>query len=598
MDPLRDILGGPVRELRELFEKALSRQLLGKMGIDATTGDRRPLSALHLDPAQEASRARIIEVLDHHEACGLAPKEAVARFLREAAFTHLNRLVALRMLEDPSRGVVTACVQGGREAAAFRVFRRVAQELGEDESFSVLLELMFDELAVEVGELFDTSDPRASLELPGDALGEAIAVLNRPELERAFAEDETVGWMYQLFTTVEERQASRKKFKGGPPSAEHLAFRNQFYTPRWVVEFLAENTLGRLLVSRRPDAGLAEKMKLLLPYEGPTPARPRSRPLEELKVLDPACGSGHFLIYCFDLLALAYEAEGVERSRIPSLIVGKNIHGIEIDRRAAQLASLALYLRAKRYERKAPVPPANIVVAQPMAADDALFAELSERLSDPRGVQVVKGIREAFSNADQIGCLYPMRRVLEPMLGGGTGAKKRGKQQAVQQALPIVDFSHWERRLREAIEALSVTAAASPARRLFLAEQRHDLSLVQALLTPFDVVLMNPPFGAPVPKSKQQLKTWYPRAGDKTNLYAACVEQGLNLLRPGGLLGAITDRSGFFITTFQEFREQVVLGMSEVVAFADLGFGILGGADDPAKVEAAAYVLRRNEVPV
>jgi hypothetical protein len=108
---------------------------------------------------------------------------------------------------------------------------------------------------------------------------------------------------------------------------------------------------------------------------------------------------------------------------------------------------------------------------------------------------------------------------------------------------------------------------------------------------------MNPPFGAPVQRTKETLKEWYPSAGDKTNLYAAFVEQGLRLLRPGGLLGAITDRSGFFITTFQSFREDVVLGLSDVVAFADLGFGVLGGADEPAKVEAAAYILRAQGGP-
>lgn len=595
-DPLRERLAKPVIELRGLLQDALAKRLHGEFGIDAATGERRPERDLALDAPGLDARARLLAVLDHFEEQGLDPARAVHRLLHEAAFTHLNRLVALKMLEDESRRVLPRAITGGRDAAAFRMFRGVAEEHvaahSSDEGFLLFLDLLYDELAAEVGELFDAADPRAILGPDIDTLRAAAARLDAPDLTDVWSKDETLGWVYQLFTTAEMRKASRAEHKKGPPDAEHLAFRNQFYTPRWVVEFLVDNTLGRIWCEMHPESRQREQRELLVVQpDEKLPERPVRDPAS-FRILDPACGSGHFLLYCFDVLAELYEEAGTPRAEIAAQIVGQNLWGIEIDLRAAQIAALALYLRAKRFDRSTSVPPANIVLAEAMPKESPMWDEIRARATQPTDGpvrDVIEGMRREFADADLIGALYPMRRLAEGWLKGHKSKKKKGEL-----ALALYDWSAAEGRVRELLGEFRGRAGVDPRRRLFAREQGHDLAVVAALLQRYDVVLMNPPFGQPVPSTNERLKRWYPCAGDRTNLYAAFVEQGLTLLRDGGLLGAITDRSGFFITTFQAFRTEVVLGMAEVCVFADLGYRILGGAEEPAAVEAAAYALRRT----
>lgn len=598
-DPIRDKLASPVLLLRDRLITDLGKRLLGHYGIHPETGERRDESELNLDDVQLDARRQLVDTLDHFEAkiraagsaatsaCGIAARKLV----REAAFTLLNRLVALKMLEDDSRRALPKCITGGRDAAAFKSFRRVAPGwIGKDpkgEGRALFLALVYDELAGELGELFDTGDPRTLLDLQDEDLTFVIAQLDDPGLADVWSKDETLGWVYQLFTTADERKRSREQFKKGPPDSEHLAFRNQFYTPRYVVEFLVDNTLGRLWCEMYPNSPQRERRELLCVRPGEEQPRQSARDITELKILDPACGSGHFLLYAFDVLAELYDERGMSRAEIPAAILRNNLFGIDIDRRAAQIAALGLVLRAKRFEPKGPaLPPPNIVVAQAIGTEDDLWHDFLAGVRDPVVRKVLEHARSAFVRADEIGALLPMRRLL-------AGDMEAPKSSAAQKQLGLFDPENLARAALAAVDEMR-ERDITPERRLFATEQRNDIGLMQALLRSYDVVLMNPPFGRPVPATMERLKRWYSRAGEKTNLYAAFIEQGLTLLRDGGYLGAITDRSGFFITTFQEFREEVVLGMADVAVFADLGFGVLGGADEPAKVEAAAYALRRS----
>lgn len=597
-DPIRDKLASPVLTLRDRLIADLGRRLLGLYGIHPESGDRRDEAELNLDDVQLDARRCLIETLDHFEATikatggPKAPSRRLAahKLVREAAFTLLNRLVAVRMLEDDSRRALPKCISGGRDATAFKTFRRVAPGwVAKDptgEGRALFLSLVYDELAGELGELFDAGDPRTLLDLEDDDLSAVIAILDDAGLADVWSKDETLGWVYQLFTTADERKRSREQFKSGPPDSEHLAFRNQFYTPRYVVEFLVDNTLGRLWCEMHPSSKQRELREFLCVQPGEALPRRSARSVTELKILDPACGSGHFLLYAFDVLAELYEESGTPRDEIPAAILKNNLFGIDIDRRAAQIAALGLVLRAKRHGANGPTLPApNIVVAQALGTEEALWNDLLIGISDPFVRTVLEHTRTPLTRADEIGALFPMRQLLAEPLGAPTSNPR-------QKQLGLFDHARITRAALSAVDVLR-EKDVTPERRLFAAEQRNDIGLMQALVQSYDVVLMNPPFGAPVPATKQLLSEWYPRAGASTNLYAAFVEQGLSLLRDTGYLGAITDRSGFFITTFTEFREEVVLGLADVIVYADLGFGVLGGADEPAKVEAAAYVLRR-----
>ena len=158
-------------------------------------------------------------------------------------------------------------------------------------------------------------------------------------------------------------------------------------------------------------------------------------------------------------------------------------------------------------------------------------------------------------------------------------------------SIPAAEFwNNLEERILELLRDYSARAEhRGVARRLFADDAHHGIAFLDALLQRHDVVLMNPPFGAASAPSKKYIDDNYPRT--KHDMYAAFVERGLQLLQPRGYLGAITSRTGFFLTTFQKWREEILLGETEIVTLADLGHGVL----DTAMVETAAYVLRRSE---
>jgi hypothetical protein len=153
-----------------------------------------------------------------------------------------------------------------------------------------------------------------------------------------------------------------------------------------------------------------------------------------------------------------------------------------------------------------------------------------------------------------------------------------------------VFFAEAEQRLIDALAlyASEGAGAESARRRLFAGDAGQGVALLELLRERFDVVLMNPPFGSGSLKAKTVFDATYPRT--KNDLYAAFVERGLQLLVPHGMLGAITSRTGFFLSSFQKWREEIILGEAPPLVFADLGAGVLDGA----MVEVAAYALERR----
>ena len=249
-------------------------------------------------PEDEQTLARLLRDRIDHLAAGLSGAkrraEAFDRLVREQAFTVLNRLCALRMCEE--RGLVQECVRQGMGSKGFQVFEKSAAALGGDtfSRYRLYLDLLFDELAVELGVLFDRFAPTGLL-FPGEtALKALLEQINVQTLAHIWAEDEAIGWVYQYFNSQEERQAMRKA-SSAPRNSRELAVRNQFFTPRYVVEFLTDNSLGRLWYEMRQGrTALAESCRYLVrrPDEvflgrrrrshGPTPeATVRSVPSEE-----------------------------------------------------------------------------------------------------------------------------------------------------------------------------------------------------------------------------------------------------------------------------------------------------------------------------
>ena len=299
---------------------------------------------------------------------------------------------------------------------------------------------------------------------------------------------------------------------------------------------------------------------------------------------------------------------------IPSLIVERNLHGVEIDPRAAQIAALAIWLRAQRAWRDAGIDVADrpqirktgIVVAEPMPGDPELVADFARTIQPPLLSRLFTEMVQAMTLAGEMGTLLRAESLLADKI-----ARARGEfvnQRIQPQTLPgfgseteqgeldlsgIDDdafFTEAEDRLLQALSSFVTSGGGSDSarRRLFADDAAQGVALLELLRMRFDVVLMNPPFGAGSTKAKKVFDASYPKT--KNDVYAAFVERGIQLLVSKGMLGAITSRTGFFLSSFQKWREDIILDTAPPLVFADLGQGVLDGA----MVEVAAYALERS----
>jgi hypothetical protein len=220
----------------------------------------------------------------------------------------------------------------------------------ENELYRLLLTAQCNALSRTIPFLFGWIDDEAELLLPNNLL--KTDSLIRALVENISAEDcesvEVLGWLYQFY--ISERKDEVMARKSAVPT-EDIPAVTQLFTPHWIVRYLVENSLGRLWLLNRPSSRLREQMPYYIEGEPEGEFNKITKP-EDIRLCDPAVGSGHMLTYAFDLLTLIYEEEGYTTSEIPGLILRHNLHGLEICPRAAQLAELALVFKAREKSRR------------------------------------------------------------------------------------------------------------------------------------------------------------------------------------------------------------------------------------------------------
>lgn len=619
-----------VNTCRSLLSDEFSIQLQQTYGLDPKTGEVTPMARLtHLDDRQRHTAEVLRQTLAHYLGADIDDTDhriaVLDRMVREQAFTVLNRLAALLMME--ARGQLIESISKGYQSRGYQLYSKIAgTALGETgQAYHVYLFSVFDELSQELPALFDRYAANGLLFPRETALRALLEELNHFEIESLWAADETIGWIYQYFNSKEERKAMRDASQA-PRNSRELAVRNQFFTPRYVVEFLVDNTLGRLWFNASGGhTELRDRCQYLLvkPDEQPQ-ASTKIRDPRTLKLLDPACGSMHFGLYAFDLFAEiyreawaweqrhgpgsldvstqpqaalkplchTYEDEAVFARDVPRLIIEHNIYGVDIDPRAAQIATLALWLRAQRAWHDAGVKAkerprigqGHVVAAVAPPAERELGLQFASQL-DQRDAELFEKTLQMLKGLPELGVLLQVERelprLIEKVYGKNTDLFNDRKKAKT--------WAQIESDLRTALTEFSQAAKSSYQGRLFAQDALQGLRLIDLCREVFDVVVMNPPFGALASGTKDQLSKAYPRS--KNDLLAIMVERGLELLRAGGRLGAITSRTCFFLSTFQTWREDVLLKIARPEVMADFGYGVM----DDAMVEAAAYVLEKQK---
>ena len=625
---------------RTLLEEAYREQLEGTYDIllDGTIAEA---PGSHLSDRQKVTRSKLVAAVAHKRSTGLKAKEAVDAYLREAAFTTLNRFVALKMLE--ARSLVQECISKGEDSSGFKEFTALAPGLValEDKGYRLYIETLFDEIGQEVKVLFDRRDVASLLWPDRQTLLELLGILNAPELSSVWAEDETIGWVYQYFNGDEERTQMRKESQS-PRNSRELAVRNQFFTPRYVVQFLTDNTLGRTwyemmqgdtqlahldyLVRRPNEVFLAEgesapesdtddsefSQEELLQQTVHVPFRAKKDP-RDLRILDPACGSGHFLLYTFDLLITIYEEAWADagaaaftetgtqlradyeslddlRRAMPELILRHNLHGVDIDPRAAQIAALALWMRAQRaynqFEvdraQRPPITKTNIVVAEPMPGDAELVDEFAASLKPAVLGDLFKKMVEEMKLAGELGSLLKIEESIAKAVKEASEASQQGNLFAGK--VESQDF--WDTADEKIIAALgsfaeSAAGAGGVRRQLFAGDAAQGVAFIELMRKRFDAVLMNPPFGRAPSRAFEYCKVEY--KGTYTELYGSFVHS-CQRRWPQARVGILSSNTLEAINRLKEWRAEDFIPCLEL--YVGLGSGVLD-----AMVKTAAYVV-------
>lgn len=492
-----------------------------------------------------------LEVEQRDELLGLQAAEGHDALRDRAAYTWFNRIVAIRFMDArgwlPSRMRMLSRADGshGSEAVENALdveistadLERVAElkMAGSDEPlWRYLFVAQSEELADCLPGVFERVGGAMELLLPRGLMmaDGVVGKLNAVLTDEDWREGVTVlGWMYQYYNADVKDEFFKSKRKA---AAADIAPATQLFTPEWIVRYMVENSLGRLWMLNNPGSSLRERMEYYIEPDAEHEDFIRISSPEEITLCDPACGSGHILVYAFELLFHMYEERGYREREIPELILTKNLAGMEIDTRAAQIAELALAMCSREHDRR--------------FFKRAVRADVTVLSSIPLGEDELPGnkkLAEELSHLGEIGSLF----------------------------IPSEDE----------IDGLKA-AAASCSDDLFAAATKTKLesaaTICEKLTRRFTCTVANPPYMGSSsfnPFMSKWVKKNY--SDVKSDLCTCFIERGFSLAKDRGYAAMVTMQSWMFLGSFEKIRAKVIDNKT-IVSMAHLGpraFDAIGG---------------------
>jgi len=510
--------------------------------------------------------------------CAQHKAKGFSQLVEEVAYTWFNRLLALRYMEIhdylPSHlRVLSSAESGGIEPQILTQYRDITFNVNQDMIEKAILEgdregayrqLLIgqcDELHRIMPFLFERLADYTELLLPMRLL-HADSIIQQLVCEIAeedFAEVEIIGWMYQFY--ISEKQKMIVGMNKGFISKEDLPAATQLFTPNWIVRYMIQNSLGRLWTHDHGQEGLDAKWEFYL-----TPSTKQRQfqvpQLEDIRILDPACGSGHILVYAFDLLYEMYESQGYIDSDIPQLILERNLFGLDIDRRAAQLSAFALLMKAREKDRR-------------------IFAK-NPRIHVQEFVEYDQVSEEALAlvcttSSDQSSLLN--------LLGGSSQAKMLGSLMVCKD-----EVDHWIATIRKLKQSTSTDICDLAVVEELNSSVYPILLQYQYLSQQYDIVATNPPYHN---KFSPELKDFVGRhyKDYKSDLYSAFVFRCIQLTKPDGYTAMMTPFTWMFISTHEKLRRYILDHVS-ISSLVQLEYS----AFEEATVPICTFVLQHQRV--
>ncbi|NVJ19970.1 BREX-6 system adenine-specific DNA-methyltransferase PglX [Myxococcus sp. AM011] len=581
-------------------------------------------------------------------------KRALENAVKEAGATLLNRLVLIRHLEAVglSRPVV---VTGGWKSLGYQQFREYSPGFLEDETqgYGVLLRLLFDELAAQLPGLFGEVGLTSLFPASPATLRAVVEELDEVPAE-AWRDDMTLGWVYQYWNDPDREALDKKLLDREKLEPHELASKTQMFTERYMVEWLLQNSLSptwlamcrkngwvaeveqrgilKSLDERRAEwrkkreAG-AVALDALMPTEGtleecwkyyvPQPLpddvvnhAPAS--IREFKLIDPACGSGHFLVVAFDLLVEFYREEARHRGEswsdreIAEWILENNLHGVDIDPRAVQIAAAATFLKARTLAKEASPRQVNLVAPalrlSALDQKDPALLKLERDIELETGIppELTRQLLDVLKGVDHLGTLLKVGDAVDRAINAYEGKLGKARRQgdlfagAEDQKRIAVDKKDAKKLILERLNAFLADHSGEEDLGLRLRGRQLTAGLRFASIVrdgEYHLVVANPPYqGTSRMKDAGYIAKHYPRG--KADLYAAFLERGLDLCRPGGASAMVTMRGWMFLGQFESLRTWL-LSRHHLSLIADIGTGAFSSRSMDDIISTALAVVRQ-----
>ncbi|MBB6260390.1 type II restriction/modification system DNA methylase subunit YeeA [Paenochrobactrum gallinarii] len=539
---------------RNLLIDQVTARLDMVLAEGAAARREHPKAIVKLEAAANSNRAQVIE---------------------QAAYTWFNRFTALRFMDvtgltnprvvSPADGATRPEILA--EAMAGNLPDRARPEIaeylngtrpthdGQAEAYRLLLIHACNEwhgampYMFERADMLDRAADYTELLMPDDLLSpdSILARLREVMTEDACKDVEIIGWLYQFYISEKKDQVFAGLKKNQKITAENIPAATQLFTPHWIVRYLVENSLGRLWLLNRPQSKLAAKMDYYIAPEEPETDFLRITRPEDIRICDPACGSGHMLTYAFDLLYEIYAEEGHDAADIPGLILQHNLTGIEIDDRAGALAAFALSMKAaaklgrRRFLRMEAKP--DIAVLQDVRFTPAEMQDVAAVVGKDLFTDELRETLGQFEQAKNFGSL------IVPTLCGPA-------------------------------ETLRVVEARDFGTDLLLKEVQERvvavLRMAEALSPKYHVVVANPPYmgGKGMNGALGDFaKTKYPDS--KSDLFAMFIERGFGIIFPSGYSAMVTMQSWMFLSSYEKLRTKLN-DVSAITTMCHMGNMVMG----------------------
>lgn len=489
--------------------------------------------------------------------------DGLDRTVERAAYTWFNRIAAIRFMEVndrlPSRTRLLSANDGSFRPQALQEplsvdiegldraeVARLVQEGDDEATFRCLFLAQCHELAECMPGVFERVGAATELLLPDGLLREGGVVERMVSgiPEEDWSEGvEIVGWMYQYYNQERKDEYFASKRKA---TADDIAPATQLFTPEWIVRYLVENSLGRLWMLNFPDSRLKDSMEYYIdPGEDHEEDFLKVESPEDITFCDPCCGSGHILVYAFDLLARMYEERGYSRREIPRLVLQKNLTGIEIDRRAGQLASFALTMKACEYDRRfltrAVIPDITTLSTIVFSESDRSTIRVSLGGKHER---LAKSLFRRSGVIGSLGVLGEMGSLVRPTCNDIDGLTTIAKSMSTDSDI--------------------FTAAC-------LEKIKNAIDMLKPLAKQYSVCALNPPYMSSRNMSQTMSKWLTDGFSDARNdLYACFIKRATDFGLSKGYIALITMQSWAFESTYEDLRKAIIKN-DRFTSFLQLG---------------------------